>query len=1093
MTEENHDTIRRRTRIYYVRRVFFLLFHKKVLRLIPWLVGFFVIFWAAGIFFIRPIAKANISRLCNGAVYVESGRFKGVSGIRLKGVVIAENTDDLVNDPIFKSDEIDIRFNPWTLLRGKLRVSSISLINSLLVADYYVESDRWNFQDLYSKEASGSSGRIPFVMVRSGTVQVRHRDPNAIQSITTVGINGQIAVNAAECEYSFTLESDGRFGFGGSRVQGLLKMGAAPKKSQLSVQGRLQMPQAVIFENSWNLEDIRLECEFDRKEVVLKHCGFSMGSGQADIRGAVREIADDHRELNLDVNISDFFLSDGYKKDAIVYSRPILERLDAGLRRFLVRYHPKGSGDVNLSIQGRLDDLSTVQVDGTILSRDISVLDEKFPYQLEHIEGTIDLSGRNLAFNELKARHADVVLRIDGSIQNLGPESRIDVHTTSSNMEFNEDLWKALNPSLKEVWRSFTPRGRTAVDYHFQRFADGRRDLTLTLALQKAGLVYEHFPYPLENMTGRVVMMPDSVEFQEVVSHYDDDRVITLNGQVLKVKSSQPNFNIHVQAEHIPVNELLINAMPVSQRDFFNRLQLEAVADMDVNVFPNAVGTRFLDYIAKIRVDGKRLVYSGFPLPMEDVHLRADVTHEKIILHHFEGMTAGGQVVMSGLLRPRGIQEDRPGMCLELALENFDFNDVFWDAAGPDAERLLGKLRMRGRMDISGHMAMNFPESSCPATDLVIQCSDNPVVWGQNLLGQAFGQLRLKGDTIWFDDFQLRGGRLESVPADLLEGTLKNAYSGIQPEGEVDLRIDKGTLRMGESGIEQIDAKGGVVLKNAAGGHERAIHGLFGDVDAHLQFNRDRQTWQALASFDIDQFNYRDWLISDFHGHFAYDPNTKHFEGTDVVADLYDGKILGDIEVDLSNEDTIGYRLGFSANEIDVPQLLAAGEQGSFNRVSQGQAFGALTLEGDLKSPSRSRGKMTARVVNMKLGKQSVLGKILTAMQFQQPEEYVFSEFQAEAFIRESQLIIEDIRMVGKPLVFRGKGKLDLIQKQIEMDWVAFDRLMGKEDTILDLLARGIGSAIWKVEVRGDMNDPQIKAVFLSVLKQPLDIFKKEE
>jgi hypothetical protein len=162
-------------------------------------------------------------------------------------------------------------------------------------------------------------------------------------------------------------------------------------------------------------------------------------------------------------------------------------------------------------------------------------------------------------------------------------------------------------------------------------------------------------------------------------------------------------------------------------------------------------------------------------------------------------------------------------------------------------------------------------------------------------------------------------------------------------------------------------------------------------------------------------------------------------------------------------------------------------------RVCLAGTSGVLSLQGDLRAPEQSRGDVTVNVVNMQLGRQSTLGKILTAVQFKQPDEYIFSEFTAQADIQGPRLLIEDIRMVGKPLVFRGTGTLDLAAKQIALDWVAYDRLMGSDDTILDMLARGIGSAIWKVEVRGDLNNPQIDAVFLSVLKQPLDIFKKKE
>lgn len=1086
MTENNHSTIRKKFRLRRLRRRLFSFLKKSL----PWLVGGLVILWAVGFFLLAPVAEGKISNLCGGAVYVKSGRFKGFGGVRLKGVVIAENADGLVNAPVFRFDEIDVMFDPWELLRGKLKVRSIRLSDFLFNATYD-RQERWNFSSLLSQRSDSVSEKIPLIEVCNGAMRISRIEENRPKAITTVSLNGQVAVQTGKREYSFSLITDGRFGFGGSELSGLLKLGRPGEKSSFAAEGKIQMPKTKVFENAWNLDDVRLELEFDRRQVLVKRCGFTMGDGDVDIRGMVRNDDQDQQELNLDVSLRNLRLSDHYEKNTIVYSEPVLELLDPGLRRFLNGYHPIGMGDLKLSIQGHLEDLSATVANGLIVCRDISVRDEDFPYLLEKMQGRIVLSGRNLELNQLRASHGDVNLQIDGSIQNMGPGAEIDLRTTSPNMLFDADLYQALNDSVKKVWFSFTPSGETEVDYHFQRFANGKKDFMLTLELTKAGLVYEHFPYPLENLTGTVVITSDNVQIKELVSHYGDERKITLDAQVFEL-GSQPEFQVHVQAKQIPVDDLLVNAMP-SQQDFFDKLDIDAIANIEVDVFPKVVGNRLWDYTAKVQVDGRRFVYSDFPIPMEDIHLTADVTHDVVDLHRFNGMTSGGQVVMSGKLTPKGVRTDQPGLCLELGLEHFDFNELFWNAAGQDAERILGKLRMQGRMNVSGQMAMNFPADSCSRTDLVIQCSDNPVSWGEIPLGQAFGQLHLKDDILYFEEFSLKGIQLESIPEELLEGRLKGVYSGIQPKGEVHFRIAEGKVQMGEIGPDRIDIEGGVGLKNVAAGHENFINGLVGDVDAHLEFNRAKKTWQALASCDINHLNYRQWLISNFRGDFAYDPNTKHFEGTDIIADLYDGRIIGDIEVDLSGEDKIGYRLGFSLNDVDLPQLLAADGKDTLDRVKQGRAFGALNLEGDLKSPSQSRGKVTAHVVNMKLGKQSIMGKILTAMQFRQPDEYVFSEFKAEAFIRQSQLIIEDIRMVGKPLVFRGKGKLDLKQKQIEIDLVAFDRLLGTEDTILDLLARGIGSAVWKVEVRGDMNNPKVDAVFLSVLKQPLELFKKKE
>jgi hypothetical protein len=133
---------------------------------------------------------------------------------------------------------------------------------------------------------------------------------------------------------------------------------------------------------------------------------------------------------------------------------------------------------------------------------------------------------------------------------------------------------------------------------------------------------------------------------------------------------------------------------------------------------------------------------------------------------------------------------------------------------------------------------------------------------------------------------------------------------------------------MGQDGPEQMDMKGEIELVDAAVGREQPIHHILGEIDGHLEYNRSREIWQALASCHIDHFNYRQWVVSDFRGDFAYDPNTRHFDGRDVAADLYGGRMDGDIKVDLSSDDTLDYKLGFTFEDIDVPRMFGGNVRG---------------------------------------------------------------------------------------------------------------------------------------------------------------------
>jgi len=218
-----------------------------------------------------------------------------------------------------------------------------------------------------------------------------------------------------------------------------------------------------------------------------------------------------------------------------------------------------------------------------------------------------------------------------------------------------------------------------------------------------------------------------------------------------------------------------------------------------------------------------------------------------------------------------------------------------------------------------------------------------------------------------------------------------------------------------------------------------------------------------------------------------------HLESKGFTATLYDGDVAGDMRIKLQPDEAPRYQLELNYDGVDMQMVSAAGGKTLSQQIAKGSAAGRLALEGDIGDFSTSRGTFETRIVDLKMGRQSLLGKILMAVQLKRPENFVFSEIDVNAAILGPELIFERIRMLGNPLIFHGKGKVNLQNRQIELDLASWDRKNGNEETILDTLARGIGSALWKVQVRGTLDTPEVDAVYLSVLKHPLDIFKEKE
>ncbi|MHC5123668.1 MAG: hypothetical protein ACYSOR_05640, partial [Planctomycetota bacterium] len=1050
----------------YLARHRFLLYVESVL---IWLLFVVAIFYAISFFVIPSVAEAKLKKLCGGSVNIQSGRFGGFGKIHLAGVVIAEDDQAILNAPILLADQVEIQFDRWKLLRARFAVHSIGLSDFLLTADYDPGTKRWNLGGLSFQRSTLPAGKPPLLQIQRGAVRVRQTGTDGTDVLATVSIKGQIGVPAGKGQYGFILETDGRFGFGPSKLEGLFR--TDKKETQLSATGQIAMPEAGILQNKWDMRDIKLEAAVSEESVVIKEFSFLMGPGNAQMDAVIGRTG--NRPLAMNIGLHGLTLSDRFDPGTISYGW-LLESPDSGFARFLERFHPAGAGELDLSIKGNLDDLSQTRLDGLILCKDISIRDANFPYRIEHMQGDIEFAGRTIRLKEIQARHGEVHLVLDGTVTNAGPQTAIEFRVTSQDMLFDKDLYQSLSKKVKRAWYDFTPEGLAATDYHYWRTPDGDEGKKLELELKSLSATYKHFPYPLKNLTGKVILQPQQLCIQDVLSTYEDGGQIKVAGEVLQQQAAESVFDIRILGKDISVDQQLIRALPQRYGTFFKRLETDgtaATADFEVTVFPDKADERFLDYSAEIEVQADTLRHEDFPLPMTDVELAATVTKDAVQLDSFQAQTKSGPVLVGqSQLWSQGSEPNQPGFCLALDLKGFDLNEAFWDAVDSDALRKLGNLNLRGRVDARGQLAVNVPKPEQGANDLVIDCNDNPLTWDNSVVGQTSGRLHIRDDGVIFSNVEVADISPESLPKEHLSEKTGRLLSQIDPKGKVGIHLKEGFLKTGPLGPKQIDVHAKITANNLSLGEPNIISGLDGNVQGHLVFDFDSDNWQTTTRYNINQFIFQDRIVRNLSGKLVFDPNSMQLESNKFTATLYDGDIRGTLRVNLPPDKAPGYQLGLDYEGVDIQKLLAAAKKNP-QQSGQGSASGRLALEGEVADFSTWRGIFRTKAVNLKMGRQSLLGKILTAVQLKQPENFVFSQIDVDAAVVGPKLIFDQIRMDGNPLIFQGTGRVNIQNRQVELDLASWDRK--SEETILETLARGIGSALWKVEVRGTLESPK--------------------
>ncbi|MHC5137157.1 MAG: hypothetical protein ACYSN7_01260, partial [Planctomycetota bacterium] len=292
-------------------------------------------------------------------------------------------------------------------------------------------------------------------------------------------------------------------------------------------------------------------------------------------------------------------------------------------------------------------------------------------------------------------------------------------------------------------------------------------------------------------------------------------------------------------------------------------------------------------------------------------------------------------------------------------------------------------------------------------------------------------------------------------------------------------------------GPERIDVQAKVSADELSFGQTDSVSGLDGYCEGRFIFDFETGKQQARARYDIIHFAYRNRLVTELSGNLVLDPNSMQLVSEEFTASLCDGDVTGTLKMDLQPDKSPRYQLELKYDSVDTEKFLTARAITDPQQFSQGLATGRLALEGNIDNFSDCRGILKTTIVDMKMGEQSLLGKILTAVQLKQPENFIFSEVDLDAAILGPELVFDRIRMLGNPLIFYGTGKVNLQNRQIEVDLASWDRQNGSEETVLDELARGIGSALWKVQLRGTLDTPEVDAIYLTILKQPLGIFKE--
>jgi len=1059
----------------------------RFLRRLLWIALALAVAWAlyglVGDYVLLPIAERQIHEMTGAQVTIGHLEFSGFSAVRMRNLHLRSPQVEHYEGEILKVQQLDGHFSLASIALLRPRLASVNLQGVEINAQYDASRRVWNLGAL--KIVPHPGRRLPVIQVEKGTLRLQCVDADRVTPLAVVNISGSLAQAGRQFgTYSFAIKAEPGAGFAGSELRGIWK--AAPT-GRLVVDGRLLMQDTPIYGNAWNLRNLHAAIAYDAEQVTLETIEFDVGAnGHVRIDGRIEDLHGQGR-YHLRVAVLNWELARGRGADRLVYNERVLTPFPR-LAGLLERFKPQGRGDIDVTIDGTLDQPAAVQVDGTIFCRDVSASDARFPYRLEHLAGRLRVTQDSVVLEDLQGVHGDVHLTISGRSRGYAENTDCDIRLTSPDMRLDQDLYDALNERYRQLWETFSPQGTARIDYHLRRAPDIGRQVRVDVELIDAGALYAHFPYPLPNLTGRVILEPDRVTLENVTSTHDQRR-IRLDGQVTDIASARPRFNIVIDANSIPIDDTLMAALPEQQRRFYESFELDAVTDVRVKVFPNEVGRRPVEYIAWATLRGASVAYERFPIPLMEVYAKATLTPDVIVLDEMRGRYGQGRVSVRGHIWPVTDRRSQLGYCLRLDAQRLELKPE-WMAALPEAIRnAIGRLSPTGQVDVQADLNRDSTDPACPANRVVVDCLGNGVTFDlfPYPIQGLTGRLTITPDRVEVDHLHVPDIELGPELTKALRGKARQMFDALQPGGHIELTVDHAVFDPNAAAGALVEFVGAVHWQDGRLGPRGVINQIDIRSTGHGRYVLSHGLIAAAGRIEGRHLAIKGRSVENLRVDVVYDPNTGTFDAPELRADCYGGQILGRMQVGRPTTAGVPYSVDVLFDNVAFKGLASQEwvQRGQTSPERPGWASGAVQIRGRFGDAASHLGRISAGIAEVEVTRRSIIGKVLAALQLNKPTDYLFNQVDAEAYLRGDHLLLERVYMVGPSLVMEGRGRLDLQRMSVDLVFT-IGRSVGPEPSFFRSLATAIGNAMVRVEVRGDIDDPQIATDALPLMTRPL-------
>lgn len=971
------------------------------------------------------IALDQIAELTNTKITTESVKFATNCSVRIKGLTIRPKHDaadeqailegERVDDAMLKAETVYARFGIGSLLSLQPRLEKIAVKGFVLDAQHDLETGRWNVAALRITALKAGTGGLPYISLERGKLKYSRVSRSQARVIAAAAVDGTLEPSAKEQEegqpepgYRFQITTAENASSRASVLRGVWERG------RISIAGSISSADIPSLQTAWTIYVLAAELKYGRggdysAKVVMK-----------------------------DFNIKRIEWDEDFQRyEPLLFGsfRPV-----GALQRFLARFRPLGLMDIDLRAAGNLKQLNESTITGRLDCKDVSICDRKFPYLIDHIKGRIDFTEKRATLNNLCGEHGSVKLCFNGWTEGFGASWQYRIRVTSDNMALDSDLYSALSEKQKRLWEvsAPSPNSLAAIDLLHIRRPKTNKEVILTVKLLNAKAVYRHFPYPLKNLTGTLVIEAESVTFSDLVARRDGWQM-NLEGKVTDCYGARPLYDVTVKVENIPLDLVLSRPMP--GQDARRAGQDDGVQQRDYDDFFALLPNSLKKLLAEVQPEGKINV---------TVHLKTRDPNS-------------------------GPDYNITVQCLDNSIDFKRFSYPLKDVTG-SVNITKDAVTFR---DITG--------TAADGVEIVPSAStinlDGKIV----LVDDAFSSasFHVDGADIFFDE-RLRGALPEGI---------KTFYSKLGAAGRFDL-LENIKISKADDGRKCIDFDGSVRFKNCSFSTWLRIAELNGVVKTRASYKTGEELPDVKVSVAADSLKVRGTPLANVQGDIYYQRRGRRWVMENLTAQCCGGRLLGKLQLEHPAVTPWQYLVQLCFDDIDVGTLFAKPKHRETSPAgySAGKMQGSLGLAGQVGDGNWRLGRCRLMVTDLQLGELSPLAKLLYVLNLTEPKDFAFDRMFVDSYIRRNSLIFERFDLSSRALAFSGSGLMNLQNRNVDLLLTARGRrLADAEPSVLQSLPESLGHAVMRMEVTGNVYDPNVTTGALPVIRDTLQILGTKE